>query len=165
MTPAPVDPTTTSAWSRLSALADGFRPDLRAWFDAEPERARRLTFDAADLHVDLSKNLVDDEVLGALLDLAVEVDVAGRREAMLRGDHINVTEDRAVLHTALRLPNGSSLEVDGQDVVADVHDVLERVYAFARTVRSGEWTGVTGERIRTVVNVGIGGSDLGPVMA
>jgi glucose-6-phosphate isomerase len=165
VTPAPVDPTSTSAWSRLGALAEGFRPDLRAWFDADPARAQRLTFHAADLHVDLSKNLVDDQVLAALLDLAVEVDVAGRRDAMLRGDHVNVTEDRAVLHTALRLPNGSSLEVDGQDVVADVHEVLERVYGFARQVRSGEWTGVTGQRIRTVVNVGIGGSDLGPVMA
>jgi glucose-6-phosphate isomerase len=165
VTAAPVDPTSTSAWSRLAALADGFRPDLRAWFDADPARAQRLTFDAADLHVDLSKNLVDDEVLRTLLDLAAEVDVVGRRDAMLRGDHVNVTEDRAVLHTALRLPTGSSLEVDGQDVVADVHDVLERVYGFARRVRSGEWTGVTGERIRTVVNIGIGGSDLGPVMA
>ena len=101
----------------------------------------------------------------ALLALADEVGVTGRRDAMLAGQHINVTEDRAVLHTALRLPADASLSVDGQDVVADVHEVLERVYAFADRVRSGEWTGVTGKRIETVVNIGIGGSDLGPVMA
>ena len=102
----------------------------------------------------------------ALLALAEEVGVTERRDAMFRGDHINVTEDRAVLHTALRLPaRRRPLEVDGQDVVADVHEVLDRVYAFAEQVRSGAWTGVTGERIRTVVNIGIGGSDLGPVMA
>jgi glucose-6-phosphate isomerase len=99
------------------------------------------------------------------VELADEVDLGGRRDAMLAGEHINVTEDRAVLHTALRLPEGARLNVDGQDVVADVHAVLARVYAFADRVRSGAWTGVTGERIRTVVNIGIGGSDLGPVMA
>ncbi len=104
-------------------------------------------------------------MLAALLDLADEVGVERRRDAMFAGAHINVTEDRAVLHTALRLPEGATLEVDGQDVVADVHDVLRRVYAFAEQVRSGAWTGVTGKRIRTVVNIGIGGSDLGPVMA
>jgi len=165
VTGAPVDPTETSAWARLSTRADGFEPDLGAWFDADPGRAAHLTFRAADLHVDLSRNLVDADLVAALLQLAEEVGVEQRRDAMLRGDHVNVTEDRAVLHTALRLPNGASLEVDGQDVVGDVHDVLERVYAFARRVRSGEWTGVTGEPIRTVVNIGIGGSDLGPVMA
>ncbi len=104
-------------------------------------------------------------MLAALLDLADEVGVGDRRDAMFAGEHINVTEDRAVLHTALRAPAGATLEVDGQDIVADVHDVLRRVYAFADQVRSGAWTGVTGERIRTVVNIGIGGSDLGPVMA
>ncbi|WP_148613124.1 glucose-6-phosphate isomerase [Nocardioides rubriscoriae] len=165
----PVDATTTDAWGRLRALADGFAPDLRAWFDADPGRVDRLTFTAADLHVDLSKGLFDDDVLHALLALADEVGLVERRDAMLRGDHVNATEDRAVLHTALRLPADTTgarrLHVDGQDVVADVHAVLARVYAFADKVRSGEWTGATGERIRTVVNIGIGGSDLGPVMA
>jgi glucose-6-phosphate isomerase len=155
----------TAARDRLADLAADFSPDLRAWFAADPQRAASLTFEAADLTVDLSKGLVDDEVLAALLDLAEETGVASRRDAMFRGEHINVTEDRAVLHTALRLPADATLEVDGQDVVADVHEVLERVYAFAEQVRSGAWTGVTGQRIRTVVNIGIGGSDLGPVMA
>jgi glucose-6-phosphate isomerase len=161
----PVDATTTAAWQRLTALADGFAPDLRGWFAADPDRARRLSFTAADLYVDLSKSLLDDDVLSALVELAGQVGLEGRREAMFRGDHINVTEDRAVLHTALRLPEEASLEVDGQDVVADVHATLRKVYAFAERVRSGEWTGATGKRIRTVVNIGIGGSDLGPVMA
>ncbi len=165
MTDAPVDPTSTPAWSGLSTLAADFQPDLRAWFDEDAGRVERLTFTAGDLFVDLSKSLLDESVLAALLALAEEVGVEQRRDAMLRGDHINVTEDRAVLHTALRLPAQASLEVDGQDVVADVHDVLRRVYEFADQVRSGAWTGVTGERIRTVVNIGIGGSDLGPVMA
>nr|WP_242679861.1 glucose-6-phosphate isomerase [Nocardioides sp. IC4_145] len=150
-------------------MAEGFSPDLRAWFDQDPGRVERLTRTAGDLRVDLSKSLVDDDVLAALLDLAEEVGLAARREAMLRGERINVTEDRAVLHTALRLPRDTPADrrptVDGQDVVADVHEVLDRVYAFADRVRNGDWTGVTGERVRTVVNIGIGGSDLGPVMA
>jgi glucose-6-phosphate isomerase len=165
VTPAPVDPASTAAWSRLRALADGFEPDLRAWFVDDPGRVERFTFTAADLHVDLSKSFLGDDVLAALLALADEVGLPGRRDAMFAGEHINVTEDRAVLHTALRDPAGVSLQVDGQDVVGDVHEVLGRVYAFAEQVRSGAWTGVTGERIRTVVNIGIGGSDLGPVMA
>ena len=160
-----MDPTTTPAWARLTDLAAAGTPDLRSVFDDDPGRVDRLTFDAADLHVDLSKNLVDDAVLRALVDLAREVGLEERRDAMFAGEHINVTEDRAVLHTALRQPAGTRLEVDGQDTVADVHDVLERVYAFAEKVRSGEWVGATGQRIRTVVNIGIGGSDLGPVMA
>jgi glucose-6-phosphate isomerase len=162
---APVDPTSTGAWSRLTALAQGFQPDLRAWFADDPGRVERFTFTAGDLHVDLSKSFLNDDVLAALLALAEEVGVSTRRDAMFAGEHINVTEDRAVLHTALRDPAGMTLEVDGQEVVTDVHDVLERVYAFADQVRTGAWTGVTGERIRTVVNIGIGGSDLGPVMA
>jgi glucose-6-phosphate isomerase len=161
----PVDPTKTAAWARLTELARGFEPDLRAWFAADPTRADRLTFDAADLHVDMSKGLVDGDVLAALLALADEVGLANRRDAMFRGERINVTENRAVLHTALRLPADAVLEVDGHDVVAEVHEVLRRVYEFADQVRSGAWTGVTGQRIRTVVNIGIGGSDLGPVMA
>ncbi len=161
----PIDATATEAWRRLGELGDGFHPDLRAWFADDAGRASDLTFTAADLLVDLSKGLVIDDVLGALLELAEQVGVAERRDAMFRGEHINATEDRAVLHTALRLPEDAELEVDGQDVVSDVHDVLRRVYEFADKVRSGAWTGVTGERIRTVVNIGIGGSDLGPVMA
>jgi glucose-6-phosphate isomerase len=165
VTEAPVDAVATAAWSRLTALAEGFEPDLRGWFDTDPARVERLTFTAADLHVDLSKSFLHGDVLPALLALADEVGLERRRDAMFAGQHINVTEDRAVLHTALRLPAGAALEVDGQDVVAEVHDVLRRVYAFAEQVRSGTWTGVTGERVRTVVNIGIGGSDLGPVMA
>ena len=161
----PVDPTQTTSWARLRELADAFEPDLRGWFAADPGRAERFTLTAADLHVDLSKGLVTDDVVGALLRLAEEVGLEARRDAMFRGERINVTEHRAVLHTALRLPADARLDVDGQDVVRDVHDVLERVYDFADRVRSGAWTGVTGERIHTVVNIGIGGSDLGPVMA
>ncbi|MGZ5405471.1 MAG: glucose-6-phosphate isomerase, partial [Nocardioides sp.] len=165
MTAGPVDPTATQAWSRLSGIAAGFSPDLRTWFAEDPERVERFSLTAADLWVDLSKNLLDDDVLAALLALGEEVGLTERRDAMFRGARINVTEGRAVLHTALRLPEDATLEVDGVDVVTDVHDVLRRVYDFADRVRSGAWTGVTGERIRTVVNIGIGGSDLGPVMA
>ena len=160
-----MDPTTTAAWARLTNLAGVGTPDLRTAFDNDPGRVARLTFVAGDLHADLSKNLVDDAVLSALVDLAREVGLEERRSAMFAGEHINVTEDRAVLHTALRHPAGTRLEVDGQDVVGDVHSVLEQVYAFAEKVRSGQWVGATGQRIRTVVNIGIGGSDLGPVMA
>ncbi|MDN6812696.1 MAG: glucose-6-phosphate isomerase, partial [Acidipropionibacterium jensenii] len=164
----PVDVTTTPAWATLAQLQptiiDGPHV-MRRWFDADPGRSERYTFSAADLHVDLSKNLLTDEVRDALLELADEVGIAARRDAMYSGEHINVTEDRAVLHTALRRPAGDSLTVDGQDVVADVHEVLDRIYAFAEKVRSGQWVGATGKPIRTVVNIGIGGSDLGPVMA
>jgi glucose-6-phosphate isomerase len=161
----PVDPTTTGAWAQLARLADTYEPDLRRHLVDDPDWVPHQTLTAADLHVDLSKNLWDDGVDRMLLRLAEEVDLAGRRDAMFAGEHINVTEDRAVLHTALRLPADASLTVDGQDVVADVHEVLGRACTFAERVRSGDWTGVTGERIETVVNIGIGGSDLGPVMA
>ena len=167
----PLDSTSTDAWKQLADIASTFSPDLRGWFGSDPARASRYTFQAADLTVDLSKSLLTEEVLGQLLQLAQDADVAGRYEAMISGQHINVTEDRAVLHTALRRPkNGEGLVppagfvVDGQDVDADVHATLDKVYAFAEKVRSGEWTGVTGKRISTVVNIGIGGSDLGPVM-
>lgn len=159
-----IDPTTTPAWARLTELKASYVPDLRGSFAGDPDRAVRLTRTCADLHVDLSKNLIDPAILQALTALADEVGLAQRRDAMLRGDRINVTEDRAVLHTALRRPPGDSLVVDGVDVVAGVHDVLAAIYAFAGEVRDGEWTGVTGKPIRTVVNIGIGGSDLGPVM-
>ncbi len=161
---APVDPTTTNAWSDLRQLKDDMRPNLREWFANEPNRASEFSFHVADLHVDLSKNLITHDVVAALLRLAEQVNVSDRRDAMFAGERINVTEDRAVLHTALRLPRDAELVVDGQDVVADVHEVLDRMYAFADKVRSGEWLGVTGKRISTVVNIGIGGSDLGPVM-
>ena len=160
----PVDPTTTPAWSALTALHESLDPDLRAWFAEDPGRAERFSYEVGDLFVDLSKNFLTDEVRDALAQLAEAVDIPGRRDAMFAGEHINITEDRAVLHTALRRPAGDALTVDGQDVVADVHEVLEKIYAFARRVRSGEWTGITGKPIKTVVNIGIGGSDLGPVM-
>ena len=160
----PVDPTKTAAWARLEELSTGLQPDLRAWFAEDSSRAEKFTLTAGDLYVDLSKNLINADVLAALVELADEVGLAQRRDAMFAGEHINVTEDRAVLHTALRLPKDASLVVDGTDVVPQVHEVLEKVYAFADKVRSGEWTGVTGKRIETIVNIGIGGSDLGPVM-
>ena len=160
----PVDPTTTPAWARLTALYESLQPDLRGWFAADPSRAKSFTFTAGDLYVDLSKNLINADILSALVDLADQVGLVARRDAMLSGEHINVTEDRAVLHTALRTPEGSSLVVDGTDVIPEVHNVLAKVYAFADKVRSGEWVGVTGKPMTTVVNIGIGGSDLGPVM-
>ena len=160
-----IDPTMTPAWDTLDQLADNFDPDLRKLFADDPNRTQTFTFDAADLHVDLSKNLVCPTLVGHLLALAEQTGVLELRDRMYAGEHINVTEDRAVLHTALRRPATDSLTVDGQDVIADVHEVLEKVYAFARRVRSGEWVGITGKPVKTVVNVGIGGSDLGPVMA
>ncbi|MEA9987221.1 glucose-6-phosphate isomerase [Subtercola sp. RTI3] len=167
----PVDSASTDAWKHLEGIAEDFSPDLRGWFAADASRAATYTFQAADLTVDLSKSFLTEEILGHLLQLANDVDVAGRYQAMIEGRHINVTEDRAVLHTALRRPkNGAGLVppagfvVDGEDIDAAVHHTLDKVYAFADTVRSGEWKGVTGKRIETVVNIGIGGSDLGPVM-
>ena len=161
-----IDPTTTSAWSALSAHHKALTPNLRDWFAADPARAEKFSFTADKLHVDLSKNLITSETVELLLKLAEEVKLEQAREAMFSGEHINVTENRAVLHTALRRPEGytPALTVDGQDVDADVHAVLKKIYAFAERVRNGEWTGVTGKRIETVVNIGIGGSDLGPVM-
>jgi glucose-6-phosphate isomerase len=129
----PIDPSTTTAWAALEDLADEFDPDLRAWL-ADEQRVTRWTHTAGDLFVDLSKSLADDAVLSTLLTLASQTGVAARREAMFAGEHINVTEDRAVLHTALRLPRSAALTVDGQDVVADVHEVLDRAYAFADAV-------------------------------
>ena len=160
-----IDPTMTPAWDTLDQLADNFDPDLRKLFADDPNRTQTFTFDAADLHVDLSKNLVCPTLVGHLLALAEQTGVLELRDRMYAGEHINITEDRAVLHTALRRPATDSLTVDGQDAIADVHEVLEKVYAFARRVRSGEWVGITGKPVKTVVNVGIGGSDLGPVMA
>jgi glucose-6-phosphate isomerase len=138
---------------------------LRELFAADPGRGERLSAEAAGLYLDYSKNRITDETLGLLLQLAEESGVAERRDAMMRGEAINVSEHRAVLHVALRMPKGSSLVVDGVDVVAQVHEVLDRMAAFAERIRSGEWKGYTGKAIRNIVNVGIGGSDLGPVMA
>jgi glucose-6-phosphate isomerase len=138
---------------------------LRELFAADPGRGERLTAQAEGIYLDYSKNRVTDETMGLLADLARESGVAERRDAMFRGEHINVSEDRAVLHVALRMPREATLVVDGQDVVAQVHEVLDRMRGFAERVRSGEWQGFTGKPVRNVVNVGIGGSDLGPVMA
>ena len=138
---------------------------LRELFASDPERGTRMTADAAGLHLDYSKNRITDETLRLLVELAAQTPVAARRDAMFAGEHINVTEDRAVLHVALRMPRDRSLVVDGRDVVAEVHEVLDRMSAFADRVRSGEWKGHTGRSIKNVVNIGIGGSDLGPVMA
>ena len=165
---APVDATQTPEWKALAdhagQLKAGFT--LKQAFADDPERVGKLSFDMDDLHFDLSKNLVDDKTLGLLCDLARACGLERRRDAMFAGEHINTTEDRAVLHTALRRPasDAGKLIVDGQDCVADVHEVLDRMYAFAERVRSGEWKGVTGKRIEHLVSIGIGGSDLGPVM-
>ncbi len=167
---SPVDATKTRAWAELTQMYTDMHKkgiDLRRWFADEPNRARELSFDAGDLRIDLSKNLIQPSMVPIFAQLAEEVHLRERTEDMFAGKHINVTEDRAALHIALRRPESDigSVVADGQDVVSDVHAMLQRVYAFADKVRSGEWTGVTGKRIETVVNIGIGGSDLGPVMA
>ena len=138
---------------------------LRELFAEDPDRGERLTAEAAGLYLDYSKNRVTAETIGLLVELARESGVQERRDAMFRGERINVSEDRSVLHVALRMPRDASLVLDGVDVVAQVHEVLDRMAAFAERVRAGEWRGHTGEPIRNVVNIGIGGSDLGPVMA
>jgi glucose-6-phosphate isomerase len=138
---------------------------LRELFAADPGRGERLTAEAAGLYLDYSKNRVTDETIRLLIELATESGMPERRDAMFRGEHINVSEDRAVLHVALRMPRTASLVVDGTDVVRQVHEVLDRMADFANRVRSGAWKGYTGKPIRNVINVGIGGSDLGPVMA
>ena len=154
------------AWQALEAHAEEMRgAHLRDLFAADPGRADRFTGEAAGIFVDYSKNRVTDETLRLLVALAEQAGVGARRDAMFAGERINVTEDRSVLHVALRLPRGASLVVDGVDVVAEVHAVLDRMGAFADAVRSGAWQGFTGKPIRNVVNIGIGGSDLGPVMA
>jgi glucose-6-phosphate isomerase len=161
-----MDITATDEWA---ALVDHHREvstrTLRELFAEDPERGHRLTGTAGDLHVDFSKHRVTDETVRLLVALAERAGVPDRIERMFRGEHINVTEDRAVLHVALRAPGSVPLTVDGQDVAADVHAVLGKMRGFAERVRSGEWRGHTGERITAVVNIGIGGSDLGPAMA
>lgn len=165
----PVDPTQTTAWKALESHLDELQTEgisLKKWFADDPARAEKMSFDMAGIRVDLSKNLITDKTIELLAQLGREVKLEERREEMFSGVHINTSEDRAVLHTALRRPAEDAGKVmDGdQDCVADVREVLEKIYAFARDVRSGEWKGVTGKKIECVVNIGIGGSDLGPVM-
>jgi len=156
----------TAAWTRLKDQADSVgESHLRELFANDPERGGRLNAKGAGLYLDYSKQRVTDEVLDTLVSLAEQRGLRERTEAMFTGRHINSTEDRSVLHTALRLPRDAHLVVDGVDIVAEVHDVLDRMSRFADQVRSGAWLGYTGKRIRNVINIGIGGSDLGPVMA
>ena len=166
---APVDITATDAWKALAAHYEELQEQgisLKEWFAADPKRVEKLTFSTSDLHFDLSKNLVTDKTVELLLDLCRAAGVEERRDAMYAGEHINTTEDRAVFHTGLRRPadEKGKFIVDGADAIADVHEVLDKMYAFAERVRSGEWKGVTGKKIENVVSIGIGGSDLGPVM-
>ncbi|WP_458077212.1 glucose-6-phosphate isomerase [Streptomyces sp. EMB26] len=159
------EPTRRPEWAALEQHRAQGLPGLRDLFDTDPSRAERYVVHVGDLRIDYSKHLVTDETLRLLRDLAAATDVFGLRDAMFRGERINTTEDRAVLHTALRAPRDAVVEVDGENVVPAVHAVLDRMADFADRVRSGEWTGHTGRRIRNVVNIGIGGSDLGPAMA
>jgi len=161
-----VDVPGTEEWQRLSDHFEVIRGvHLRELFAGDPGRGTRMTVTAGDLSLDYSKHRVTDDALAGLMAVARRAGVEERRDAMFSGRHINTTEDRAVLHVALRMPRGATLEVDGQDVVADVHRVLDRMGEVADRIRSGEWTGQTGKRITAVVNIGIGGSDLGPAMA
>ena len=161
-----MDITASAQWSELAKVYEEKKDlNLRELFAADADRARNFTFDAAGLHVDLSKNLIDGDIVKQLVEVAKAADLEARRDAMFAGEHINNTEDRAVLHTALRIPVEDDLSVDGQDVAADVHEVLGRMRDFATALRSGSWLGHTGHTIKKVVNIGIGGSDLGPAMA
>ncbi|KOT98514.1 glucose-6-phosphate isomerase [Streptomyces sp. WAC 06783] len=156
----------TAEWTALGKHREQLgEVRLRDLFDQDPDRAGRYTLQVGDLHLDYSKHLVTDETLRLLRELAAARGVAELRDAMFRGEKINVTENRAVLHTALRVPESASIEVDGENVVPAVHAVLRKMQVFTDRVRSGEWKGHTGKRIKTVVNIGIGGSDLGPAMA
>ncbi|HYY04623.1 MAG TPA: hypothetical protein VE736_12120, partial [Gaiellaceae bacterium] len=156
----------TAAWRALEEHVPEIRDShLRDLFANDPSRGERLTLEAEGIYLDYSKNRITDETVRLLLELANARGVAERRDAMFAGERINVTEDRAVLHIALRAPKGATIEVDGENVVPKVHEVLDRMSSFADRVRGGDWLGHTGKRIRNVVNIGIGGSDLGPVMA
>ena len=155
----------TPAWQALHRHHDQIGEEhLREFFAEDPDRGTELTLTVGDLYIDYSKHRVTRETLKLLVDLARTARLEQQRDAMFSGVHINTSEDRAVLHTALRLPRGAELIVDGQNAVEDVHEVLDRMGDFTDRLRSGEWTGATGQRITTVVNIGIGGSDLGPVM-
>jgi glucose-6-phosphate isomerase len=158
--------TQRASWQALNAHFDGIKDaTLAEWFAADSNRGTRFTAEGAGLYLDYSKNRVDDEALRLLIDLAHEVELRSHIEAMFTGQKINITEDRAVLHTALRAPSDAVVEVDGVNVVPGIHEVLDSMALFAAQVRSGEWVGHTGKKIKTIVNIGIGGSDLGPVMA
>ncbi|HVX22032.1 MAG TPA: glucose-6-phosphate isomerase [Acidimicrobiales bacterium] len=165
-TEAPVDVAGTEEWRALAAHFEQVKEvHLRDLFAGDPGRVERMTASAADLTLDYSKHRATDETMRLLMAVARRAGLEERRDAMFAGRHINTTEDRAVLHVALRLPADATLEVDGQDVVGDVHRVLDKMGDLSDRIRSGEWTGHTGKRIRAVVNIGIGGSDLGPAMA
>ncbi len=158
--------TKRNAWKALQTHYKQVREfHLRNLFADDPKRGERMTAEGVGLYLDYSKNRVTDETMKLLLQLAEELGLRGRIDAMFRGEKINITENRAVLHVALRAPKGTSIVVDGEDVVPQVHAVLDRMADFSNRVRSGEWKGHTGKRIRNVINIGIGGSDLGPVMA
>jgi glucose-6-phosphate isomerase len=166
MTPGTEPLTTRPAWKALQTHHDKVRDlHLRKLFADDPRRGERLTAEAVGIYLDYSKNRVTDETLRLLRQLAEECGLRARIDAMFRGEKINVTENRAVLHVALRAPKGASITVDGENVVPQVHAVLDKMADFSNRVRSGAWKGHTGKRIRNVVNIGIGGSDLGPVMA
>ena len=159
-------PTDRSAWKALEAHSDAVKAlHLRELFAQDASRGERLTAEAAGLYFDYSKNRVTNQTLKLLLQLADESGLRARIDAMFRGEKINITENRAVLHVALRSPKGASIVVDGKDVVPQVHAVLDKMADFSNRLRSGSWKGHTGKRIRNVINIGIGGSDLGPVMA
>ena len=162
--PQPIEQT-TEWWELASHQAQIADVHLREMFASDPTRGERLNIEVGDLYVDYAKHRLTDETMTKLFALAQRADVEGLRDAMWAGEHINVTEDRAVLHVALRAPKGVVFTDNGHDVVPDVHDVLDRMAAFSDRIRSGEWVGHTGKRIRTVINIGIGGSDLGPRMA
>src|SRR3974390_822192 len=154
------------AWKALAAQGKKLQKlHLRELFAKDPKRGERMTAEAVGLFLDYSKNRITDQTLKLLLQLANESGLRERMDAMFRGEKINITENRAVLHVALRAPKNASIIVDGRNVVPDVHAVLDKMTAFSNRVRSGAWKGHTGKRIRNVINVGIGGSDLGPVMA
>ena len=153
------------AWKALSGHQKTIRSlQLRELFADDPKRGERMTAEDVDLFLDYSKNRITNETIKLLLTLADETDLRARINAMFRGEKINVTEHRAVLHVALRAPKGSRIYVDGKNVVPDVHAVLDKMQAFSKRVRSGTWKGHTGKRIKNIINIGIGGSDLGPVM-
>ena len=160
------NPTQLPAWKALAANRDQIaKTTIKELFAADPKRGERLTAEACGLYLDYSKNRVDDETLSLLVQLAKEAGLEEHRDKMFAGEKINITEDRAVLHVALRAPRGEVIKVDGVDVVPEVHKVLEEMGAFAERIRNGKWKGHSGKKIRNIVNVGIGGSDLGPVMA
>ena len=157
--------TSKQAWKGLLAHRTKGIPHMRDLFEKDPGRGERMTAEAAGLFLDYSKNRITDETFSLLLKLAKESGLKERIEAMFRGEKINITENRAVLHVALRAPEGASIVVDGTNVVPQVHEVLEKMTGFADRIRSGSWKGYSGKRIRNIINIGIGGSDLGPVMA